>query len=117
MGKQEEVKKLAWKYFWEQKTKELLDITLGVVGGMVIPLIVGFFALKGQPMISDSILLNLLFIWVLGTAVLLGLIIICLLIYITIIEWFIGWIKSNWVEASARAKNEINKKSKGGKQK
>ena len=115
MGKQEEVKKLTWKYFLEQKAQELLNITLWAVSSVVVPLIIGFFSLKGQLRISDSISLSLLFIWAWGTAVLLSLIIICLFIYITVGEWFMGWIRDNWRTAKRKAQNEVNKKSKGGK--
>ncbi|KKN58026.1 hypothetical protein LCGC14_0556840 [marine sediment metagenome] len=115
MGKQEEVKKLTWKYFLEQKAQELFKASLWIVGGIVIPLIVGFFALKGQPEIYDFILVTLLVIWFIGAAIIGVLILVCLFLYVFIIDLLMEWIKDNWGRAKRRAQNEVNKKSKGRK--
>ena len=115
MGKQEEVKKLTWKYFLEQKAKELLNIVLIGIVFIVIPLAVGFLTLNifNEPLPQEANLFLLLFLfWLIGILVSLLLFMVGIALYLLFSEVIVNWIKSNWVKASTRATNEVYGKSK-----
>ena len=110
-----ELKSLTWKYFWQQKLKEIMIALLIIVGAIFIPYLVGslipdYFQLTimGTDIcyIERQVNCGLGFWehWVTGLLIVLfGGLIISL-----IIKGIYEWIKSNWTKASERASEELN---------
>lgn len=106
MNNKNELKKLTVKYFWQQKTLEVLSFIGGIVAIIFIPYLLG-------------ILTNIIFkfpegyvsnhggIWTIGLMFVLILVLIGLLIYVIYraIEY---WISENWEKAEKRAKLKLN---------
>lgn len=109
-----ELKSLTWKYFWQQKLKEIIIVLLMIVGVIFIPYLVGslipdhanmFILHEGVCFIEKQIDCGLGFWehWFQGfVIVFFGGIIIGL-----IIKGIYEWIKSNWKKADGRARDEL----------
>ena len=101
MNKEKRIKKLTWKYFWEQKWKEAKD----------------FWDESGIPIIGFSCFIGVLLQAGWGEektycVAIIGLCIIGFWILVAIRSLIIvirDWINSNWEEAKKRAKREIKK--------
>jgi len=108
-----ELKKLTWKYFWQQKFKEIMmPITLALAL-MFMPYLIG-------QVIPDNILnyliefgwaeipieLTFSYYWGAGFLLLIPIVLIGGLSYGVITE-IIKWLKSNWRKAEMRAKTEL----------
>lgn len=107
MNKQQRLKSLTWKYFWQQKWDEIKPfflIILGFTALWTIPEAMGLILLSQFPNIF-SINNNLSYginAWTRGFTFLGALILFCL-----VIGSIIYWIKSNWQKAKERAQKEI----------
>ena len=88
-----QLKKLTWKYFWQQKWKETKEplIVISSISGVL-----GFCMLITGRMMDTNI------------PSIIGL---CMMVPVTliIITFIIKWLKSNWREASERAEEELGK--------
>ena len=90
--------RLTWKYFWQQKLKEVGLTIVGLCGLVFIPYWVGLLCLK----IFNEIEHVRGLIWVYG---IFGLFVIAFLVL------FIGyWIDCNWEKAREKAKKKIKEK-------
>jgi len=120
MNKQ--IKRLAWKYFWQQKKKEVVDFFEDVVlffeeawvAFAIMMIIVGSFCQMGwiinvETGLPECKALAIIGLCMIGLWILIGLIALVKVVY--------KWLRSNWVEALERAKGETIKKTKqkGGK--
>ena len=110
-----ELKKLTWKFFWQQKLKEIMIALVIVLAFIFIPYLVGTL-LPDQAQITISATnpcyldpqidcgLGFWDYWVTGIFIsLMGGFIIAL-----VIEGLSRWIKSNWKKASQRANEELD---------
>jgi len=101
----EKINKLKWKYFWEQKTNEVLKVWAWVCLVVSVFYILGFIMHKIVGTISKPYWLNLFLIGFMGSIIL------------GILGLFIGatfkalrrWIEDNLQEAEYRARKEIVK--------
>ena len=92
--------KLTWKYFWQQKLKEV-GLTIAILaGGIFIPYWVGLLCLK----IFNEIEHIRGLIWIYG---------IVGLFVIAFSSLFIGyWMSCNWEKASRKARKKLKIKEK-----
>ena len=116
MNKEEAVNKLTWKYFWQQKIKEISLFLIVVVSIIFIPYILGHnigdnmdigCGTNGSGEIGEC---HYLVQWIEGLAyIFLGgcCIVFCLFILAMIYDLLEDWIKSNWNRAEERAKKEL----------
>lgn len=100
--------RLTWKYFWQQKVKEVSLLILITGSITLLPYYLGRLALlifgkekicKISGLDSYNCILRYDHLWDIGFIVLLIILIIILVIY--------QWIKSNWKKAKRRAEKEI----------
>ncbi len=96
--KMNKLNRLTWKYFWQQKLKEV-GLTIAILGGLTfIPYWFGLLCLK----IFNEIEYEKAIIWCYG---ILGLFVIALVVL------FVGyWIDCNWKKARKKAKKKIKEK-------
>lgn len=89
---------LTWKYFWQQKWEEILGMveSFGPLIGVLFVMIIMVMA-QYNPINWQGIMVIVLFILLISG-------VSCYFVYS-----FHKWIKSNWKEASARAKKKIKK--------
>ncbi len=93
-----EIRKLTWKYFWQQKWKEVKGpLTMGSVLIGILFLLFGL-GFPGGPEVH-SIKLLIIGGAILGFWILIGI--------LGLIELFCKWIKSNWQTATERAISEL----------
>ncbi|MCK9429517.1 MAG: hypothetical protein M0R17_05895 [Candidatus Omnitrophica bacterium] len=102
--------KLTWKYFWEQKLKELGIFIFGVAGFVFIPY---YFTILILFKVFPNLYINMfgepiIMFWLMG---LIFLFIISFLVAI-IIKGIIEFIKWNWNKADERARKELGIKKK-----
>jgi len=112
MSKQDEINKLKWKYFFQQKAQEVVKPIIINLFSIIIPLLLSIIFMKDwNPIRSLDIPIfgKFLIVWGFG----LFLYVVILLIIIAVIKIII-WINENLKKAHKRATKEVNKKSKGG---
>ena len=103
--KQQKIKSLTWKYFWQQKYKEIENVFIGFCSAY---LYVGwFFAFMFFMMMSDSSVIEEF--GDIGNWVYAPLALWLVLFAVTIVSLFISWIKQNWKKAKKRANKEVKK--------
>jgi hypothetical protein len=122
MNKQEQLKKLTWKYFWQQKLQEVghffkkLFVILGILLGSVASLIVIsiFTSRIGLWLLNAFTYSNEVYYYleVLGDYIACSFMGILLLLFLTLVIGVIYnsiriWIKSNWKKAKRRAKRKL----------
>lgn len=94
-------RELTWKFFWEQKCKEIFYFLklFFIVIGIVIVIFIGSFILNWAEAHEDTF----------------KIIAIITLISIAIFVLIVGiyfWIESNWIKAKERAKKTLKNKCK-----
>ena len=94
-----ELKKLTWPYFWEQKAKEVMIASLIMVAIIFIPYFIGIWMLDNQP-IYDYWMAGFMVCFFVG------------LFLFFIVRLILEWIKSNWKKASSRAEEKLNEQSR-----
>lgn len=107
-----ELKSLTWKYFWQQKFKEIMVIPIILVFGFILAKFTRWFDVWFANIFNDVLICEELSggCWiiyaVLGVFLLLA---ICLILFIVgyLIYLFISY---NWDKANERAKADIRKK-------
>lgn len=94
-----ELKKLTWKYFWQQKWKEIKPALLGI-SFLIFVALIGF-GLGSAPH-GEIYSMKMIIV---GT-IILG----CWLVYglIQLIKVICKWIKSNWQKATERAIKDLS---------
>jgi formate hydrogenlyase subunit 3/multisubunit Na+/H+ antiporter MnhD subunit len=101
MNKQD-IKKLTWKYFWQQKLKEI-GIFVGIVGGIIfLPYWFGLLTKLIFPMFETDFFegeFGRFSIW------LHGLFFLALFLLILLVIWY--WVEINWDKAKERAEKEL----------
>lgn len=103
--KQQKIRSLTWKYFWQQKCKEVKDVFIGFCSGY---LYVGWiFALMFLGIMSDSSAIEEF--GDIGNWVYAPLALWLVLFAVVIIGAFISWIIENWKKAKKRATKEVKK--------
>lgn len=105
MVKQKDLKKLTWKYFWEQKGDELMPVRIVLIvlagAGSLILIMMNILYLCG---VEEAIRINP---WLFG---------ICISYLSCLIIWgLIYWIKDNWEWATERAEEDLKKLNGGNK--
>jgi len=104
MNRQEQIKRLTWKYFWQQKIKE---ICYGVEYFIVAYLCMGWiFGLVFLVFAFEDDLWNG-FIYTGNWWAFIPIILWIIFLFIVITDAFIYWIDENWEKASKRAKKEL----------
>ena len=98
MNKQ--IRNRTWKYFWEQKRKEIGLTFVITTGAIFIPYWVGLLCLE----IFNEIEHEKGLIWIYGIA---GLFVLGLVV---LVVWC--WIDTNWEKAERRAKKDFKRKKK-----
>ncbi len=98
MVNQEQIRKRAWKYFWEQKRQEIKNWwnenkEFFQVMGICLSLSLGFLSMIFYPKIATPIIITIFVLW-LGLKI-------------------FKWLKSNWNKAMGRAEADL-KLLKGG---
>ena len=96
MVNKEELNSLIWKYFWEQKKKEVLPILK-----LLVICLLSFGGIYLILFLSN-------YDWFMFIIIFIAVIVIVGLIIIEIYKW----IKSNWKKAEARAKEKLKYKNK-----
>ena len=124
MEKQQQLKKLKMKYFWEQKFEEVSKVVLWCIlivsGGVFLPYWFGRFMVPFIPLALINELfdgISLYTYWAVGVLSL-GITFLVVVIIGSVIENVRDWISSNLDKAESRAMKELkmNKKMKGGSQ-
>jgi uncharacterized membrane protein len=109
MNKQEKLKSLAWRFFWEQKAREIgkfFLILIGIGAVVAIFILVGYWSVQlGLTRLSEVTGPSGLFYFIVGLLWLMVVGAIVGLIFILALG-FVHWIKSNWEEAQRRAQEE-----------
>lgn len=101
MDKTKQLKKLTWKYFWQQKLKEFLFF-IGIAS--IVIFVPYYFGVLTCKVIGERIEgLFFLWTWILGAL---------LLVLVMLIGMFIFWVikeivRLNWEKAQIRAKEEL----------
>ena len=112
MNEQERIQHLTRRYFWQQKTKEILIVvgifiaitmSIYVLGNFILYLYPQGIALYDCSIVEKCYTTNIWLIGVVGLAA----IIISLLILIVIGSPIKMWIQSNWEEAEEKARGEL----------
>jgi len=109
-----ELRKLTWKYFWEQKIKEVGIALLIIIGIIFIPYLVGIcFPESYIRFILDLESKNLITYWMYWGAGFLNLVIP--IVFIGVFYNLISnWVGSNWKKATERAKCKLAKDTLNG---
>lgn len=114
----EELRQKTWKYFWQQKAKEV-SITLGIILGLsILPYLLGIIGCSIYPNLDkffvnkNSYACTLYPAWYkfycLGLGVCFCLALLTFLIVILVYS-IRNWINNNWEKAEERAKEELKK--------
>jgi len=113
MGKQEKIRSLTWKYFIQQKAREVSKPIIYFLLGIIIPFALSLICIRDWGWVislEGPFFAQLILIWLSFAIVSIFLIGIGIAIFRVIKDCF-NWIKSNWKKAKAKAKKEVNKKS------
>lgn len=109
MNKQDKIKSLTWKYFWEQKIEEIFIVVFVSIFLSLVPYMLGkYFNFISTTNYGDLITgFNLSMIyWILGIGELILIIAVLGLVYLIFKGLYI-WIINNWKKAQKRARSEI----------
>ena len=115
MNKQEKIQAQTWKYFWEQKIKEITKFIGVICGTIFLPFFIGKFLeyTLGNAMACSLFIehnmgmceIGYFDMW--GGGVLFLLILTCFILIILLIHgWVRDWLKSNWKKARKRARKK-----------
>ena len=107
--KQEQIKSLTWKYFFQQKLKEIGKVVGIVLLIIIVPYLIGDIIggwIFGECTIDFELECDVLGIWTLGF-MLLGLGGGILVLFFIVLK---SWIKFNWKKAKQRAEKEVHKR-------
>jgi glucan phosphoethanolaminetransferase (alkaline phosphatase superfamily) len=104
----QQIKKLTWKYFWQQKVVESIVGIFGIATLIYLPYYFMFFLnyLFNTTEFTtnfDGSNMDVVSIWVIGLLCLVILCLVCYLLFILAKEW----VKSNWNKAKKRAESEV----------
>lgn len=106
MSKQQEIKSLTWKYFWQQKVKEVLITIFGLFLFFIIPTSIGkILKVIGFMKPEDCLggICGRFETWGTSLAFIVFLVTVICILY-SLIE---SWIESNWEEAEYKAMRKI----------
>ena len=106
MSKKEQIDKLARKYFWEQKKKEIVKIILVIIIIPLVVIVIPFLIGMGVRNLGGGENEGLIPDWFLGLGIIFILIIIISFIYL-ITTSIKEWIESNKRKARQRAREEV----------
>lgn len=112
-----ELRSLTWKYFWQQKFKEVLGFLGIVLLFVLLPFVLGHFvgdnqssmcAMNGAPYGDVEFECNIFFQWMEGFFYIVVSFMIIFVLYMIISQW----ISNNWEKAESRARKELEPKVK-----
>ncbi len=108
---------LTWKYFWQQKTKELLIVPTVIFIGYFLAIMTRWFEVYTNDKFGFELTCETLSGWCWLSYGILGLLLLILVTLVSGIVLFIGFvfINSNWQRAKKRAKEEVRKTKRDAK--
>lgn len=115
MNKKERINELTWKYFWQQKVREVSLFLLVVISIIFVPYFSGYFVGDNidemcGPYVGIEQECSNFDMWIEGLAYIFMIIVGMALVYIfgsLMYEVFKNWIESNWEKAKHKAEKEI----------